>query len=84
MTTEGYLDRLFVSAQHQRQGIAQALVDKLKSDARESGLAEITTEASLTAQPFFETCGFVNVCKQTVERRGVEFVNYRMVFMCES
>ncbi|QEG34852.1 GNAT family N-acetyltransferase [Bythopirellula goksoeyrii] len=78
MTTEGYLDRLFVSSQHQRQGIAKALLAKLKADASESSLSEIITEASITAKPFFEASGFVNVRAQTVELRGVEFLNYRM------
>lgn len=79
MTTAGYLDRLYVSAQHQRRGIAKTLLAKLKSDASESGIAEIITEASITAKPFFEASGFVSLCKQTVECRGVKFTNYRMV-----
>ncbi|HRX82901.1 MAG TPA: GNAT family N-acetyltransferase [Pirellulaceae bacterium] len=79
MTTDGYLDRLFVSAQHQRQGVAKTLLAKLKSDASRSGIAEISTEASITAKPFFEASGFAILRKQTVVCRGVKFTNYRMV-----
>ncbi|HJN11382.1 MAG TPA: GNAT family N-acetyltransferase [Pirellulaceae bacterium] len=78
MTKQGYLDRLYVSAQHQRQGIAMTLLARLKSDASESGIAEIFTDASVTAKPFFEASGFANVREQRVECRGVEFINYRM------
>lgn len=79
MTTDGYLDRLYVSAQHQRQGIAKTLLAKLNTEASESGITEISTEASITAKPFFEAFGFTGLCKQTVECRGVKFTNYRMV-----
>lgn len=78
MTSSGYLDRLYVSAQHQRQGIAKALLERLKSDAIESGIARIFTDASITARPFFEASGFVVVREQTVKCREVEFTNYRM------
>jgi putative acetyltransferase len=79
MTNAGHLDRLYVSAEHQRRGIAKTLLAKLKSHATESGIAEIFTEASITAKPFFEASGFASARKQTVECRGVEFTNYRMV-----
>lgn len=84
MTSAGYLDRLFVSADHQRRGIATALLARLKSNARESGISEIVTDASITAKPFFEASGFESVRKQTVECRGVEFTNYRMVLSMAS
>ena len=54
------------------------LLARLKSDASESGIAEIFTDASVTAKPFFEASGFANVREQRVECRGVEFINYRM------
>lgn len=83
MTTDGYLDRLYVSAEHQRRGIAKTLLARLKTDASRSGIAEISAEASITAKPFFEASGFTSVCKQTVECRGVKFTNYRMVLTIE-
>ncbi len=36
------------------------------------------TEASITARPFFERCGFLLVAEQTVALRGQQFVNFRM------
>lgn len=78
MTTEGYIDRLFVSHQHQRQGIARALLTQLIDQALQLQLPKLTTEASLTARPFFEAMGFEVVCQQTVHCRGMDFVNFQM------
>lgn len=33
---------------------------------------------SITARPFFEASGFTVVREQSVECRGVEFINYRL------
>ncbi len=84
MTNAGYLDRLYVSAKHQRQGVGTMLLEKLKSDASESKLTELYTDSSITAMPFFGASGFLNVRKQTVQCRGVDFTNYRMVLAMRS
>ncbi len=69
----GYLDRLFVHKDYQRQGIATALCDKL-----ECGFDIITTHASITAKPFFESRGYRVIKEQQVERQGVFLTNYVM------
>lgn len=78
MTLEGHLDRLYVHKDFQGQGVASALVNKLEMKARELGLHEMDTEASITARPFFERQGYQLMMKQSVERKGVLLVNYRM------
>ncbi len=78
MTREGHLDRLFVSADHQGRGIACGLVRRLLKDAIDHSIDEITTDASITAKPFFERIGFRVVREQSVECRGVWMTNYRM------
>ncbi|MBB6695074.1 GNAT family N-acetyltransferase [Cohnella xylanilytica] len=79
MNRQGYLDRLFVHKDYQGQGIASALISVLESEARKSNLPEITTNASITAKPFFESKGYRVVRSQIVERKGVELVNYKMI-----
>ena len=69
----GYLDRLYVHKDYQRQGIAAAICDKLEPTV----LGMIITHASITARPFFEKRGYV-VKKQRVERRGIYLTNYVM------
>ena len=70
----GYLDRLYVHKDFQRQGIGAALCDKL-----EFGFDVITTHASITAMPFFLKRGYKMVKEQQVERGGVYLTNYVMV-----
>ncbi|MFJ1269578.1 GNAT family N-acetyltransferase [Legionella lytica] len=78
LTHEGYLDRLFVHHEYQGRGIATVIVERLDADAREMNLPEIAVEASITAKPFFERCGFTTVKEQQVEVRGVKLTNFLM------
>ncbi len=78
ITRDGHLDRLFVSAVHQRQGIARGLVERLLQHAEQQGFEYVTTEASITAKPFFEAMGFVVTKQQLVECRGVSMTNFKM------
>lgn len=73
-----HLDMLYVHPAAQRRGVATALVRQLESAARERGARRLHTEASITARPFFERCGFLLVAEQTVALRGQQFVNFRM------
>ena len=74
----GHIDRVYVSADHQRMGVGRRLLAALVAEARRVGLARLFTEASITARPFFEAQGFVVLVPQVVMCRGAEFVNYRM------
>lgn len=83
MTPTGHLDRLFVSADHQRLGVGRMLVDELKLRASELGIAEMSTDASITARPFFADQGFMVVCEQMVSCRGQSLTNYKMRYQIE-
>ena len=69
----GYIDRLFVHKDYQRQGIASELCNKL-----ENGFVKITTHASITAKPFFLHRGYKLVKEQQVMRNGIFLTNYVM------
>ena len=71
----GYLDRLFVHKNHQRQGIATAICDELERAAIGK---QITTHASITAKGFFLRRGYRVVKKQEVMRCGVLLTNFLM------
>lgn len=75
MAPSGYLDRLYVHKDHQRQGIAALLCDALEQSCH---APQFTTHASITARPFFEKRGYRVVRPQVVERRGVLLVNFVM------
>lgn len=76
---DGHLDMMFVHPDHQGIGAASLLLAKVEAEARRLALEQITTEASLTARPFFERRGFVVAAPQTVEKRGQPLANFRMV-----
>lgn len=73
--SSGYLDRLYIHKDHQGEGIATAICDKLERTVR---AGKITTHASITAKPFFENRGYTVVKEQQVERRGICLTNYVM------
>ncbi len=70
------LDRLYISASHQHEGIATVLCDALEGICAHP---EIRTEASITARGFFEKRGYKVLREQQVERKGVLLTNYQMV-----
>lgn len=75
MDAEGYLDRLYVHKDFQRQGIATAICDVLERAAETDFF---TVHASITARPFFEKRGYALLKEQQVERCGVLLTNFVM------
>ena len=74
LAPDGYLDRLFVHKDFQRQGIASAICQYLEQDFA----GTITTHASITAKPFFLARGYQVVREQQVCCRSVWMTNYVM------
>ena len=58
LEADGHIDRFYVSADHQRQGVGRAMFEALLVEARRLRLGRLFTEASITARPFFESRGF--------------------------
>lgn len=71
----GYLDRLYVHKDYQRQGIAAALCGRLE---QRFAVEQITTHASITAKPFFAHRGYDVIREQQVMRGGILLTNYVM------
>lgn len=76
MDETGYLDRLYVHADYQRQGIGTAICDELE---RAVNVSQFVTHASITARPFFEGRGYKVVKEQQVERSGIYLTNFVMM-----
>jgi putative acetyltransferase len=74
----GYIDMMFVSPRHARQGVAKALVALLSKLAQEGGARSLTAGVSITARPFFESQGFVVQAEQHPIIGGVQMTNFRM------
>lgn len=75
ISRDGYLDRLYVHARFQRQGIATALCDALEGAVKGR---PIETHASITARPFFVSRGYRTITEQQVVRHGVKLTNFVM------
>jgi putative acetyltransferase len=75
---DGHVDMMYVHPDFSGQGVAGALLRHVEAAARAQSLERLYTEASITARPFFEHCGFRVLAPQTVSLRGQDFVNYGM------
>lgn len=71
----GYLDRLYIHRDFQRQGIAAAICAELE---RSISGPKIVTHASVTAKGFFKKRGYRDITEQQVERRSILLTNYVM------
>ena len=78
ITTEGYLDVLYVHHNYQGKGVATGLLTQLETWVTQRKLECITTDASITARPFFERHGYQTVNKQENVLEGQVLVNFRM------
>ena len=81
LTADGHLRMLFVHKDHQGAGIASALLTAMEDRARAGGHATMSTDASLTAQPFFARRGFRRMKEQVAERNGQKLRNCHMTKM---
>ena len=79
VNADGYIHMLFVSPRFGRRGVARALLAAIEVRAERLGAASLSTNASITARPFFEQHGFVVVAEQHPVTRGVSMTNYRML-----
>lgn len=75
---DGHLDMFYVRKDAVGRGIGRSLYEAAERAARRWNLGRISTEASVTARPFFERRGFRVVSERRVWRRGVELTNFAM------
>jgi GNAT superfamily N-acetyltransferase len=78
ISSDGYLDRLFVHKDFQRCGVASKLLKVLESKAKDLHLTEITTEASITAKPFFLAKGYLVKEEQVKVVKDTTLTNFKM------
>lgn len=78
LSEEGGIDTMYVHKNYQGKKIASRLLEELTDYAHEHCFKTLTTEASITARPFFERHGFKVVKTQTNQYDNMVFVNYKM------
>ncbi len=60
------------------RGVGSGLYAAVEERARGLGAGRISTEASITARPFFVRRGFRVLRRSTVLREGIELTNFSM------
>ena len=75
---DGHIDRFYVSADHQGQGIGRQLIETLVDEAMRLAIPRLYVEASITAKRFFVANGFAVLAQQSVLCRGVALDNFQM------
>ncbi|MGS3138786.1 GNAT family N-acetyltransferase [Aeromonas sanarellii] len=78
LSDDGHLSLLYVSADHQRQGIGTLLLEAVLEHAVRLGLRLLTTEASAFSLALFLRHGFELAGVETVDRGGVRFIRHRL------
>lgn len=76
--SNGYIDHFYVSGTHARQGVGTLLMNRIVDEAQRSGLDELTSNVSKTAEPFFLRHGFYVVERKFPVRHGVTLENALM------
>lgn len=78
LQVNGYIDQFFVSAHLPRQGIGKYLMQHVLQQAKLHHMSLLTSNVSVTAQPFFQHFGFVIVQQQMPVVRGIALSNALM------
>lgn len=74
----GYIDHFFVKGGHSKKGIGTKLMKRIITEAEKKGIPELTSDVSLSAQPFFLKNGFEIVSRKKVMINGMELENALM------
>jgi putative acetyltransferase len=78
LEASGHIDCFYCHKNYQRCGVGRQIYQAIEAKAFDLGVQYLTTEASITAKPFFQHMGFAIVKEQQVTCRGEIFINYVM------
>jgi putative acetyltransferase len=74
----GYIDHFFVAGPFASRGVGTALMEHLHLVAQKRHILELSSDVSLTAEPFFAKYGFVVEARNSIVVRGVTMFNTRV------
>lgn len=75
---DGAIDLAFLLPEYRHQGVFRMLMDWIEAAAREAGIDQLWTHASLMAEGPFQASGFVTDQIQHVDRGGQRLTRFRM------
>ena len=73
-----YFDCLYTHKNYQGMGVATLIANDIEQYFYNKGIRIITTDASISAKPFFEKRGYVVLQEQNVKCRNQYLKNYKM------
>ena len=79
----GHIDCFYCHHEWIGKGVGSALMNEILTRAKSSNIDRIFSEVSITARPFFEKQGFVVLSEETVKRKEVERIYYKMERMLD-
>jgi putative acetyltransferase len=74
----GHIDCFYCHHKWIGKGVGSALMKEILKRAKNNHIHLIFAEVSITAKPFFEKWGFSIVAQLTIERKGIELINFKM------
>lgn len=78
LESNGHIDCFYCHKNYQRRGVGRQIYNAIEAQALNLSIDRLFTEASLTAEPFFQQMGFALIQTQQVTCRGETFINYAM------
>jgi putative acetyltransferase len=78
LVDDGHIDTMYVHKDFQRRKVATTLINEILQIAEQRNYSMLTTEASITAKPFFEAFGFKVTQVKKKLYNGKDFTNYKM------
>ncbi|MGI8636169.1 MAG: GNAT family N-acetyltransferase [Segetibacter sp.] len=78
LVDDNHVNTLYVHKDFQRRKVAAKLMQELMQIAERRNCTMLTTEASITAKPFFEAHGFRVTRIKKKLYNGKDFTNYKM------
>ena len=83
VTPAGHLDLAYVLPECHGSGVGRLLLERVEEEMRLTGVARMTTTATLAAERFFARNGWQVEGEETVERNGQKLRRVRMVKVLE-
>jgi putative acetyltransferase len=75
---DGHLDMFYCRQDAVGRGVGRRLYEAIERRAIGMGLRRIFADASITARPFFQRCGFTLCERQTIKRARISLTNFRI------
>lgn len=73
----GKISGIFVEPEHQKEGIAKQLIQKIEREAKKESKDKLNVSASLTTERFYGKLGYQTVKKKDSEIEGKEIPVYK-------